>query len=228
MLIGLKKEKLLWMAGEITLARRRIREAVFLMQNDEDRDFFSQCYHFEKEQFKQFAPFYLFESPEFLAAVAQGDPDAVGEALLFLESDPYCFRSGYIKKKLCHALKKAPLDREKRSRIRAFVLHAVCIQRPVSFKDVAALGAHFYTPGFHARAEKLKIIPFKYIISRKKLLLQKLEEEKERRGKRPPSAPLAPEEKTFPAPFSPPPVGQLFSLSKILEHLRSLFSVTRS
>ena len=53
MLIGLKKEKLLWMAGEITLARRRIREAVFLMQNDEDRDFFSQCYHFEKEQFKQ-------------------------------------------------------------------------------------------------------------------------------------------------------------------------------
>ena len=173
MLIGVKKEKLLWMAGEITLARRRIREAVRLMQSGEDRDFFCQCYNFEKEQFKQFALFYLFESPEFLAAVGQGDPDAVGEALLFLESDPYCFRSGYIKKKLCHALKKSPLDREKRARIRNYVLHAVCIQRPVSFKDVAALGAHFYTPGFHTRAENLKIIPFKYIIARKKYLLKK-------------------------------------------------------
>ena len=228
MLIGLKKEKLLWMAGEITLARRRIREAVFLMQNDEDRDFFSQCYHFEKEQFKQFAPFYLFESPEFLAAVAQGDPDAVGEALLFLESDPYCFRSGYIKKKLCHALKKAPLDREKRSRIRNYVLSCVCIQRPVSFKDIAALGAHFYTPGFHTRAENLKIIPFKYIIARKKHLLKKLAEARENPHRFPAAVPFVQEEKKPLSPVQSSLSKQTFFLSEVVEHIRSFFSAVWS
>ena len=228
MLIGLKKEKLLWMAGEITLARRRIREAVRLMQSGEDRDFFCQCYNFEKEQFKQFALFYLFESPEFLAAVRRGDQDAVGEALLFLESDPYCFRSGYIKKKLCHALKKSPLDREKRARIRAFVLHAVCIQRPVSFKDVAALGAHFYTPGFHARAENLKIIPFKYIIARKKYLLKKLAEARENPHRPPAAVPFVQEEKKPLSPVQTSLSKPTFSLSKVVEHIRSFFSAVWS
>lgn len=228
MLIGLKKEKLLWMAGEITLARRRIREAVRLIQSDEDKDFFCQCYNFEKEQFKQFALFYLFESPEFLAAVRRGDQDAVGEALLFLESDPYCFRSGYIKKKLCHALKKSPLDREKRARIRNYVLHAVCIQRPVSFKDVAALGAHFYTPGFHARAEKLNIIPFKYIIARKKYLLKKLAEARENPHRPPVAVPFVQEEKKPLSPIQTSLSKPTFSLSKVVEHIRSFFSAVWS
>ena len=182
MLIGLKPGKLLWMAGEITLARRRIREAKELMKSSEERAFFESCYHFEKEQFKQFASFYLFESPEFLAAVRQGDHDAIAEALLFLEADPYCFRSGYMKKKLCSALKHAPLAREERHRIRALVLKAVNVQRPVSFADFARLGSSFYTPGFHTRVRELKILPFKYTKQRKNLLLKKLDEAKEQKG----------------------------------------------
>ncbi len=177
MIIGLKKDKLLWMAGEITLARRRIREAVHLMQHDEDREFFASCYRFEKSQFKNFERFYLFESPEFIDSIRHGDHDAIAEALLFLEADPYCFRSGYMKKKLCHALKQAPLEKEERFRIRALILKAVCVQRPVSFADFASLASSVYTPGFHLRAVNLKIIPFKYIFLRKKLLLQKLEKE---------------------------------------------------
>ena len=176
MIIGLKKSKLLWMAGEITLARRRIREALYLMEHDEDKEFFANCYRFEKSQFKNFERFYLFESPEFIDAIRQGDHDAIAEALLFLEADPYCFRSGYIKKKLCHALKRAPLEKEERFRIRALILKAVCVQRPVSFADFASLASSVYTPGFHLRAANLKIIPFKYIFLRKKLLLQKLAE----------------------------------------------------
>ena len=129
MIIGLKKDKLLWMAGEITLARRRIREAVHLMQHDEDREFFASCYRFEKSQFKNFERFYLFESPEFIDSIRHGDHDAIAEALLFLEADPYCFRSGYMKKKLCHALKQAPLEKEERFRIRALILKAVCVQK---------------------------------------------------------------------------------------------------
>ena len=176
MIIGLKKSKLLWMAGEITLARRRIREALYLMEHDEDKEFFADCYRFEKSQFKNFERFYLFESPEFIDAIRQGDHDAIAEALLFLEADPYCFRSGYIKKKLCHALKRAPLEKEERFRIRALILKAVCVQRPVSFADFASLASSVYTPGFHLRAANLKVMPFKYMQLRKKLLLQKLAE----------------------------------------------------
>jgi hypothetical protein len=227
MRIGLKKEKLLWMAGEITLARRRIREALRLMQCDEDKDFFLQCYNFEKEQFKQFAPFYLFESPEFLDAVRHGDPDAAEEALLFLEADPYCFRSGYIRKKLCRALKQAPLDREKRSRIRSFVLRAVCIQRPLSFKAVASLGVCFYTPGFHERAEKLKIIPFKYIIARKKMLLKMLAEAKNRRKSDPACASAFPADAPVPESIAASPDTMGSSLKKVLEFFFSFFSASR-
>ena len=176
MYIGLKKSKLLWLAGEITLSRRRIREALLLMQNDVDKDFFAACYHFEKNYFKEFSQFYLFENRLFLDSVRQGDHDAIAEAILFLETDPYCFRSGFIKKKLCRALKQAPLDREERTALRNIVLNAVNIQRPVSFSDFAALGCRLYTPGFHNRVQKLKIIPYKYIAERKRFLLRRLEE----------------------------------------------------
>lgn len=176
MRIGLKKEKLLWMAGEITLARRRIREAVFLMEHDEDREFFERCYHFEKSIFKNYDRFYLYEDKTFLDEVRSGDRDAIGEAILFLDVNPYCFRSGFIKKKLCRALMNAPLNREERWHLRQIVIEAINTQRPVSFKDFVSLGCRLYTPGFHLRIKRLKVIPFKYIINRKKYFLQRLEE----------------------------------------------------
>lgn len=215
MLPGLKKEKILWMAGEITLARRRIREAVFLMQTDEDKDFFADCYRFEKEQFKQFHQFYSFESAAFLNAIRQGDHDAIGEALLFLEADPYCFRSGYMKKKLCHALKQAPLLREERFRIREIILNNLCRQRPVSFRDFAALACRVWTPGFHARVQKMNVIPFKYIIIRQKQLLKKLEEERLQRKITSPEKALSTEEKNTPSQIKIPasPI-RLFALLK--------------
>ena len=183
--INLDQRKILWMAGEITLARRRIREALHLMQTQEDKAFFESCYRFEKEEFKKFAHLYLFESPEFLEAIRSGDHDSIAEALSFLEADPYCFRSGYIKKKLCSALKQAPLERDERNKVRELVLKALCTQRPVSFKDYVSLGCRFYTPGFRVKAEKMKIIPFKYIILRKRLLVKRLEEEGAKRSKLP-------------------------------------------
>ena len=177
----LKKEKLLWLAGEIHLARRRIREAVFMIENSDDPEFFRSCYRYEVDSFKQYAPFYAYENPEFLAETAQGDRDAVRKAIGFLEADPYCFRSGYIKKKLCTALKKAPLTREERAQLRTVVLERLQTQRPVSFRDIASLGCHLYTPGFHERVRKLEMIPFKYLLARRKRFLALLEAEAKKR-----------------------------------------------
>lgn len=178
---GLTKEKLLWMAGEIHLARRRIREAIFMMQNSDQTEFYRSCHRFELEAFKQYAPFYAYEDKDFLNEIVRGDHRAIRCAITFLEADPYCFRSGFIKKKLCTALKKAPLVREERALLREIVLARLLTQRPVSFADFASLGCHLYTPGFHERVRKLHVIPFKYLLNRQKRFLVLLDEEVRKR-----------------------------------------------
>ena len=173
----LKAEKLLWMAGEIHLARRRIREAVFMIENSDDPEFFRSCYRYETDSFKQYAPFYAYESKEFLEEIARSDRSAIEKAIVFLDADPYCFRSGFIKKKLCTALKKASLTREDRALLRNIVMKSLQTQRPVSFADMASLGCHLYTPGFHERVKKLDLIPFNYLLRRRQRFLQLLDEE---------------------------------------------------
>ena len=171
------------MAGEIHLARRRIREAVFMIKNSDDPDFFRSCYRFEMECFKQYASFYAYEDKEFLLEIVRGDREAIKDAVDFLEADPYCFRSGFIKKKLCTALKKAPLAQEERVQLRNIVLNLLQTQRPVSFDDIASLGCRLYTPGFHERVKKLNIVPFKYLLQRRKRFLRLLDEEAQKRKK---------------------------------------------
>ena len=183
-------EKLLWMAGEIHLARRRIREAVFMIKNSDDPDFFRSCYRYEIEVFKQYEPFYAYESKEFLQEIAHSDRTAIEKAIVFLDADPYCFRSGFIKKKLCSALKKASLTREDRARLRNIVMKSLLRQRPVSFADIASLGCHLYTPGFHERVKKLDLIPFTYLLRRRQRFLRLLDEEvKKRKNYKAPEVP---------------------------------------
>ena len=171
----------MWMAGEIHLARRRIREAYFMISSSSDPEFFRKCLRFEIDNFKQYAPFYAYEDKDFLNMIVQGDHDAIGLAIDFLEADPYCFRSGFIKKKLCTALKRAPLTRKERSQLRHNILQLVSTQRPVSFADIASLGCRLYTPGFHKRVQQLKVIPHKYLLQRQKRFLFLLDEEVRKR-----------------------------------------------
>ena len=183
MYIGLKKEKLLWMAGEIHIARRRIREALDRIEHDEDKEFFRSCYRYELECFKQYHKFYLFEDREFLESLRQGERDAVAEAITFLEVDPYCFRSGYIKKKICSALKKASLLPEEKEKLRQIILEILLVQRPVSFRDFVSLGCRLYTPEFHAQVADLKVPALPFLERRQRFFLARLKEEAERQKK---------------------------------------------
>lgn len=193
MYIGLKKEKLLWMAGEIHIARRRIREAISYIEKGEDTEFFRSCYRYELECFKQYHKFYLFEHREFLASLRQGDHDAIAEAMNFLEADPYCFRSGYMKKKICSALKNAPLFLEEKEKVRQIILEILLVQRPVSFGDFVSLGCRLYTPEFHAQVTNLKVPNLLFLERRKKFFLLRLKEEAEKQaGCTSSNAPLPP------------------------------------
>ena len=212
--MGLGANKLQRMAGEIHCARRRIREALYLIENDDDKVFFEKCYRFELESFKQFEPFYRFESPAFLERLRQGDSSAVEEAIIFLESDPYCFRSGYIKKKLCSALKKPALSREDRKRLRDIIIERLCTLRPVSFADFAKLGCWFYTPGFHKRVQKQPVPALPCLLKRKKEFLRRLDEEAQRRKN----------VFSFPENPIPPAAGASIGGKKPLSFLNRLFT----
>lgn len=210
MYIGLKKEKLLWMAGEIHIARRRIREALDRIEHDEDKEFFRSCYRYELECFKQYHKFYLFEHREFLTALRRGDHEAIREAMTFLEADPYCFRSGYIKKKLCSALKNAPLLPEEKAKLRQIILEILLVQRPVSFRDFVSLGCRLYTPEFHTQVADLKVPALPYLEKRKKFFLARLKEEAEKQKK--PSSFKVP----LPSPVPPVPEKEKSLMERLL------------
>jgi HEAT repeat protein len=54
-----------------------------------------------------------------------GDPEATAYLVVFLEADPWCFRSGYMKGRVYESLRRAHLDRSLQERLRPVLLNAV-------------------------------------------------------------------------------------------------------
>src|SRR5436190_18528918 len=57
--------------------------------------------------------------------LAAGEPEAVEEALTFLERDPYFFRSGYARERVARWLARVELTPLQKARARAVVLSTV-------------------------------------------------------------------------------------------------------
>ena len=176
MRIGLSVDEIQWLAGEIQSARHEIRKIAVQMHSDMANDEELQNdYWLAQSRFSHFRKFYEFENPSFLEALRCGENDAIEDAIVFLSADPYCFRSGYIKKKLCHLLTQCVLTPRQRLLLREIVINSVTAHRPVSFREFVELGCALYTSGFYARVRNLKIIPFSYAIKRKRILLAAME-----------------------------------------------------
>ena len=58
-------------------------------------------------------------------ALAAGDTAAIEPALTFLESDPWCFRSGYVKAELMRYLSRVDLTARQQERCEQILLHLV-------------------------------------------------------------------------------------------------------
>jgi hypothetical protein len=56
-----------------------------------------------------------------LSRLDRGDPDAIEEAIAFLEVDPWFFRSGYIKEIVNRRLKHVPLTRQQQTRLQEVI-----------------------------------------------------------------------------------------------------------
>jgi hypothetical protein len=56
-------------------------------------------------------------SKEFKESIKRNDETAISDAILFLEIDPYYFRSGYLKERLIVLLKSVDLNRRNKNRV---------------------------------------------------------------------------------------------------------------
>ncbi len=75
-----------------------------------------------------------------MPSLRRGEPPAVAAALDFLEADPWCFRSGYMKADIMHALANAPsLGAQARKRAQRVVLHRLLQPEPRLARHTARL-----------------------------------------------------------------------------------------
>ncbi|WP_052573707.1 hypothetical protein [Haloferula sp. BvORR071] len=91
--------------------------------------------------------------PEFHQRLRVGDPEAMEEAILFLELDPWFFGSGYLKERLIRILKSAPLGERECVRLRNVVWNVARGRNRREFRNFCALGARVSSPDFVARLE---------------------------------------------------------------------------
>lgn len=77
----------------------------------------------------------------FLADLRASDRQAIEESILYLEVDPWYFRSGYLKERLIRGLKAACLTQPDRMRLRNVILNVAAGKNRREFRDYCSLAA---------------------------------------------------------------------------------------
>ena len=93
-------------------------------------------------------------SGEFGQRVRSGDREAVKDAVLFLEVDPWYFRSGYLKERLIDGLKRAPLTEHDRERLRQVILNVAHGRNRREFRYYCRLAAVVENAEFRRALER--------------------------------------------------------------------------
>ncbi len=78
---------------------------------------------------------------QFLADLRTSDRQAIDEAILYLEVDPWYFRSGYLKERLIRGLKAADLTERDRRRLRNVIWNVAGGKNRREFRDYCSLAA---------------------------------------------------------------------------------------
>ena len=89
------------------------------------------------------------------AELPRGNRAAIEDAIRFLETDPYFFRSGYLKEELLRYLARAPLDPDQESRLRDVVLARVRGPARREFRRYCRLARRLSTTDFIAQLQEV-------------------------------------------------------------------------
>jgi len=91
-----------------------------------------------------------------LAGIRAGRWDCIEEATRFLVADPWCFRSGYLKADLMHALANAALPDHVVLPLREVVLRRIVDPQPRLVRYAAQLAANVWDEGFESQIMRLE------------------------------------------------------------------------
>lgn len=90
-------------------------------------------------------------------AIRAGDGDAVDSAIQFLEADPWCIRSGYVKAELMSALANAPLGDDEKRRLQGVVLNRVKRRQPRLLRPTGRLAANVWDVDLAREIDRLVV-----------------------------------------------------------------------
>jgi hypothetical protein len=88
-------------------------------------------------------------------AIRAGERDAVDSAVRFLEADPWCFRSGYVKAELMSALANAPLGDDDKRRLHGVVLNRLKRREPRLLRPAGRLAANVWDDDLSREIDRL-------------------------------------------------------------------------
>ncbi|MDQ6727488.1 MAG: hypothetical protein M3066_15155 [Actinomycetota bacterium] len=91
-----------------------------------------------------------------LAGVKTGRLDAIETAIEFLVEDPWCFRSGYLKAELMHALANAHLPVHVTTDLRRVVLRRVSDPQPRLLRYAGQLAANVWDDELESELRRLE------------------------------------------------------------------------
>jgi hypothetical protein len=84
-----------------------------------------------------------------------GDESGIDAAVEFLEADPMCFRSGYIKADLLRFLKRMPLQEPQIRRLQKAVVRVVASRGGRELRHYVGLARQCFGPEFQQRLQVL-------------------------------------------------------------------------
>lgn len=93
---------------------------------------------------------------EVLAGVRAGRTEEIEQATRFLVADPWCFRSGYLKEEMMHALANTPLPHHVIQPLRQVVLHRIADPQPRLLRYAAQLAANLWDEDFETQIGRLQ------------------------------------------------------------------------
>lgn len=92
-----------------------------------------------------------------LEGVRAGRRDAIEEATRFLVADPWCFRSGYLKAELMHALANTLLPSHVLEALREVVLNRIVDRQPRLLRYATQLAASLWDQELEAKVTRLEV-----------------------------------------------------------------------
>ncbi|HLB94236.1 MAG TPA: hypothetical protein VJJ81_03225 [Candidatus Babeliales bacterium] len=90
-----------------------------------------------------------------LALLKEHDPETITTAIIYLNADPYFFRSGYIKQSIAHLLKQAPLTYKQIEQIQDFLIAALQRDSRREYREYYRLAAKVADDKFRKRIQEI-------------------------------------------------------------------------